>query len=372
MEEATTAVLTWGNVFYSLIVTTVIITLGFIIVSIGLYMIFRNRMIFKMWIRIYPAIVLMIMISNFVTNVGYVPGVDKLLMRLITLGGSTLMVITIFVLTGRYFEKSIESNIGKLKGAADEVASVSVHIASASQDLAQSASEQSAAVTETASTLSQITDNANKNNQLAASAGAASGQAGEEAAKGSISIARMQEAITAIKQSSDETAKIIKTIDDIAFQTNLLALNAAVEAARAGESGKGFAVVAEEVRNLAKRSADAAKSTTELIQGVQKNVDKGTVISAEVKEALERMRASVNETAKAISGVSVSSNEQLSGIREVNKAVAQVDSSTQSNSANAEETAAASEELSAQVHELNSMVASLYAFLDLTGGKKTA
>ncbi len=372
MEEAALRFLTMSDVLVSLRNTGVLCVLGFIIISICLYMIFKNRMIFKMWIRLFPAIILMMLTTNFVSNIVHVPGMNKLLAELGALGVASSILIFVFFLTGRYFENSIEHNIKKMKNAADEVASVSVHIASASQDLAQSASEQSAAVTETSATLADIMESTNKNNALAGSAGKASEQAGEEAARGSVSIVRMQEAITAIKQSSDETAKIIKTIDDIAFQTNLLALNAAVEAARAGEAGKGFAVVAEEVRNLAKRSAEAAKSTTDLIQGVRKNVDKGTVITEEVKEVLEKMKAGINQTALAVAGVGTSSNEQLAGIKEVNTAVSQVDTATQSNSANAEETAAAAEELSAQVVELNGMVAALYAFLDLNRDKKAA
>ncbi len=167
---------------------------------------------------------------------------------------------------------------------------------------------------------------------------------------------RMSEAIEKMKSSSDETAKIIKTIDEIAFQTNLLALNAAVEAARAGEAGKGFAVVAEEVRNLAQRSAKAAKSTELLIEESQQNADNGVVVTKEVGEILQQITESIQEVTALIADVSAASNEQAQGIAHVNTAVAEMDKVTQLNANNAEQSTSASEELSAQARQLDQMV----------------
>ena len=176
---------------------------------------------------------------------------------------------------------------------------------------------------------------------------------------------RMAVAIDQIKSSSDQTAKILKTIDEIAFQTNLLALNAAVEAARAGDAGKGFAVVAEEVRNLAMRSAEAAKNTATLIEESQKNADNGVTVSAEVAEILSQIVIGSQKVTQLSAEVSAGSNEQAQGIEQVNVAVAQMDKVTQSNAANAEESASASEELSAQARELNDMVNTL---VQIVGG----
>jgi methyl-accepting chemotaxis protein len=193
--------------------------------------------------------------------------------------------------------------------------------------------------------------NANEANTLAAAA-----RSGAD--KGMQAMERMAGAIDDIKKSSDETAKIVKTIDDIAFQTNLLALNAAVEAARAGDAGKGFAVVAEEVRNLAQRSAEAAKNTANLIEGSVKNADGGVLISNEVAQALGEIADGARKVNDLVAEIAAASNEQNQGIAQISTGIAQMDSVTQQNAANAEESASAAEELSAQAQELQAMTAS--------------
>jgi methyl-accepting chemotaxis protein len=179
----------------------------------------------------------------------------------------------------------------------------------------------------------------------------------------------MNAAMSAIKTSSDDIAKIIKTIDEIAFQTNILALNAAVEAARAGEAGMGFAVVADEVRNLAQRSAQAARETTAKIEGAIARTAQGVQISQKVATALDDIVIKARQVDELVAEVSTASNEQIRGITQINSAVAQMDQVTQGNSTSAEESAAAAQELNAQATVLKHSVAEL---VQLVGGSAAA
>ncbi|MFT3786706.1 MAG: methyl-accepting chemotaxis protein [Tepidisphaeraceae bacterium] len=184
-------------------------------------------------------------------------------------------------------------------------------------------------------------------------------EARKASTEGNEAMGKMSGAIKQIESSAGETAKIIKTIDEIAFQTNLLALNAAVEAARAGEAGKGFAVVAEEVRNLAMRSAEAARNTSEMIQASVESSRNGAAIAAEVGEVLQRINGSAAKVSSLVGEISTATEEQSRSVEQVSNAIGQMDQVTQQNAATAEESAAASEELAAQAAELQTAVRSL-------------
>ncbi len=249
--------------------------------------------------------------------------------------------------------------IDALTTGAEQVASASCQVAESSRQMAEGASEQASALEQTSASLEQMSSMTKQNADNASRASAMANDAKSSAEKGRDAMVRMTAAISRIKDSSDKTAKIIKTIDEIAFQTNLLALNAAVEAARAGEAGKGFAVVAEEVRSLAQRSADAARTTASLIEDSQRNADNGVLVSGEVATFLKEIADGVERMTVLIGDVSAASSEQAQGIEQLNTTVSQMDKVTQSNAANSEESASASEELTAQAKELAEAVRTL-------------
>ena len=246
--------------------------------------------------------------------------------------------------------------LSNLNTAAEQVAAGAGQVAQSSQALSQGSAEQAgtveeitASITEIAAQTKQNANNANQANELAI-------LAKDNAVGGNEQMKAMLKSMEEINESSSNISKIIKVIDEIAFQTNILALNAAVEAARAGQHGKGFAVVAEEVRNLAARSANAAKETTSMIEGSIKKVEMGTKIAKDTAFALDKIVEGVTRATEIVSEIAAASNEQATGITQINQGVVQVSQITQSNTATAEQGAAASEELSSQAQLLKSMV----------------
>jgi methyl-accepting chemotaxis protein len=277
------------------------------------------------------------------------------------------IAILIGALVGTALSRSISTALNQviaaLTSGSEQISSASSQVSQSSQSLAEGASEQASSLEETSASLEELSSMTRQNSENARQATTMANQARSEAEGSRDAMRRMGDTIGKIKQSADQTAKIIKTIDEIAFQTNLLALNAAVEAARAGDAGKGFAVVAEEVRNLAQRSAEAAKNTTSLIEESQKNADQGVSVSGEVTAILMGVVEKVQKLAQLNGEVSTASDEQAKGIGQIGTAVTEMDKVTQSNAASAEESASASEELFAQAKELGDMVNVLVAIV---------
>jgi methyl-accepting chemotaxis protein len=291
------------------------------------------------------------------------------IMLLIILG---LVAIAAGILITYYLTRSITKPVNNIVNAlnegANQVAAASEQLASASQQLAEGSAEQASSIEETSSTLQESASMLQQNNANTKQASQLSENTKETANKGNNEMQEMMTAISDIKKSSDQIAKIIKVIDDIAFQTNILALNAAIEAARAGEAGLGFAVVAEEVRNLAQRSAQAAKDTTTMIES---NIDlsgNGVTVAVKVRDDLNEITVQTKKVSELMEEITAASQEQTQGIEQVNKAITQMETVTQENASNAEESASASEELSAQALNLREIVRQLSELVNGTNG----
>jgi len=260
---------------------------------------------------------------------------------------------------------------GMTEGA-DQVAAASSQVSASSQHLAEGASEQASSLEETSASLEELSSMSKQNADNAGQAKAMMGEAKTVVDKANRQMSDLIEAIGEITRSSEETGKIIKTIDEIAFQTNLLALNAAVEAARAGEAGAGFAVVADEVRNLALRSAEAAKNTSNLIEKTIKAVHNGNQLTTATQEAFKANAEISGKVNQLVDEIATASEEQAHGVDQINTAVAEMDKVTQRTAANAEESASASEELNAQAMQMRGFVEELMAVVGGSGAASSS
>jgi methyl-accepting chemotaxis protein len=276
---------------------------------------------------------------------------------------SALIGILIAIVLGWFMTRSIVIPVARIvKGisnGADEVASAASQVASASQSLAQGSSEQAASIEETSASLEEMSAMTHQNANNASEANALMSATSRVVAQANQAMQELIGSMNEISRASEDTSKIIKTIDEIAFQTNLLALNAAVEAARAGEAGAGFAVVADEVRNLAMRAAEAAKTTSALIEGTVKKVKTGSEIVSRTNAAFVEVASSTGKASELVGEIASASHEQAQGISQVNVAVTEMDKVTQQTAATAEESASASEELTAQAEQMKAMVEEL-------------
>jgi methyl-accepting chemotaxis protein len=264
----------------------------------------------------------------------------------------------------RSTNKVLQAVSSTLGSGADQTAAAANQVSSSSQSLAEGASEQAASLEETSASLEEISSMTKKNAESAAMAKTLANETRGAAETGVASMTAMKQAMDAIKDSSSSIAKIVKTIDEIAFQTNILALNAAVEAARAGEAGAGFAVVADEVRSLAQRSAQSAKETATKIEESVSRSEHGVQLSAKVALGFEEIVVKARKVDELVAEIATASNEQNQGIGQVSTAVSQMDKVTQANAAGAEETASASEELNAQAEIMRDSVRSLQQLVD--------
>jgi methyl-accepting chemotaxis protein len=272
----------------------------------------------------------------------------------------------------RNLVRSTRAIASDLDAAARQTLMASEQVSRSSQMLAQGASQQAASISQSSATLNAMAEESGRHAQTAAQAQQLAQLAQQDTEQGGAAMGRLNEAMQSIKASSDQTVKIIQTIDQIAFQTNLLALNAAVEAARAGQAGRGFAVVAEEVRNLATRSAEAARNTDRMIRESAAKADQGVVLAKEVIDLLARLRKIGDDVSKLVGAVAAANQLQHRSVTDIQTATGEMNRAVQSGAATAEETAAASEELSAQAHGLSELVRRLTVLVAGRGGAKPA
>lgn len=272
---------------------------------------------------------------------------------------SLALLLTIVLLIARGIANPLNLLARNLGTGADQIASASSEVSSSSQLMASGASEQAASIEETSSSIEEMSSMTKRNTENAGQADTLMKEANGVVDIANKSMNQVIQSMEDISNASEETSKIIKTIDEIAFQTNLLALNAAVEAARAGEAGAGFAVVADEVRNLAMRAADAAKNTAELIEGTVKKVNDGSELVSTTNDAFSQVAQSTSKVGDLVAEISEASKEQASGIEQINIAISSMDETVQQNAASAEESASASEEMNAQAEQLREWVREL-------------
>lgn len=255
--------------------------------------------------------------------------------------------------------KRLKLNMNELSKSASLVYAASTQLASAGEQLSEGSSEQAASIEETSATMDETASMVKRNAENTKYANDLSREASEAAAVGSDKMNNMTKSMEELKKSSSDISKIIKVIDEIAFQTNMLALNAAVEAARAGDAGQGFAVVATEVRNLAQKSAQAAKDTAEIIEKNIELSEHGAVISKDVNVALNEIMEKTKNVNQLIVEIASASDEQARGTSQVTDAISQMEKVVQINAATAEESAASSEELQTQAKALEGIVGEL-------------
>lgn len=303
-----------------------------------------------------------------VPNTHYDQVVKDISIKVAVSSGVGLLII--FIL-GIFAVKSIITPINRiiagLTEGADGVTAASSQVSSSSQQLASGASEQASSLEETSSSMEELASMTKQNADHAQQAKAMMAEVQRIVENVDTNMNTMAGAIKEVTQSSEETGKIIKTIDEIAFQTNLLALNAAVEAARAGEAGAGFAVVANEVRNLAMRAAEASKNTSDLIENTIKGVRHGNELTKSTQDAFKENMEISGKIGSLIDEIAAASQEQAQGIDQINKAVAEMDKLTQQTAANAEESASASEEMLAQATQMKNFVYDLSALVSGSG-----
>ena len=294
---------------------------------------------------------------------------NYLLIMVAVLLAASLIGIAVSFFQANHAVRALNRIVNGLREVSQGTGRASDHLSSTSQALAEATSSQASSLEETSASMEEMASMTRQNADNATQADGMMEDAGQIIKTAASSMTELRQAIDKINKASDETAKIVKTIDEIAFQTNLLALNAAVEAARAGEAGAGFAVVADEVRNLAMRAAEAAKNTSQLIESNINDIKASSQLVVNTDEAFGRVRESSVKVGELVGEISAASQEQAQGIGQVNQALSNMDKTTQENAATAEESAAATEELKGQTFGMMRLISDLAGYVGASFSK---
>ncbi len=330
------------------------------------FLLMRKNIATKLLTGLIPGITLLILLVYIWHKTG---GVNSLKTTIWAVpAGIGIFALNLGLMAKRLI-KPLGRGITGLRESAEQISSASLGILAASQQLAEGASQQAAAIEETSASLEEISSMTQQNASHATEADSLSTQTKTTTDSCSNSMQEMAAAIGQVNDASQETRKIVKTIDEIAFQTNLLALNAAVEAARAGEAGAGFAVVADEVRNLALRAATAAKDTTEQIDSINGKIEEAMDLVFETIDAFSNVDENTGKVNVLVSEIASGSNEQAQGIEQINLAVTEMDKVVQQNAAGAEESAAATEEMNTRTGKMMDMINGLLPLLNGGAGE---
>ncbi len=345
------------KMFIEGIVITVVDLIAAGLIALILRSIFGRNLTYKLFLWLIPGIAIIITNTTIATKLG---GFANMKAFGFSMAVGLSILIGNFILVGTFLIKKLQSIADEIMRSADEVSSASTMVSTSSQTLAGGASTQAISIQEFSTSLEEMSSMTKRNADNAQQASRLMSK-DAKASHGIISqrMALMQEVVTASVRAGEETAKIIKTIDEIAFQTNLLALNAAVEAARAGEAGSGFAIVAEEVRNLALRATAAAKTTATLIDGSTAKIHEASTLFEQINGELSNNHRITEQVTTLVGEVAAASQEQAQGIQQINVAVTRMDDVVQQNASSAEESASAAEQLNAQSLQMKGTVREL-------------
>ena len=341
-----------------------IVGIGFyFLISVTMRAIYGKAMVTRLWTLLAPGVILTALLAGVAAKLGEVGIAPWITRGAIPLVASVVLVAS-FILVARKLTNPLQKSVVALNLGSDQIADASSQISSACQSLASGATEQAASIEETSSSLEEMASMTRRNADNAKQANQIMQETNSMVAQANQTMNDLTRSMQNISQASEETQKIVKTIDEIAFQTNLLALNAAVEAARAGEAGAGFAVVADEVRNLALRAAESSRNTAALIDGTVSRIGAGVQLVSATGEAFDSVKNNSEKVGQLIDEIATASGEQAQGIEQVNSAVSEMNHVTQQNAAISEESASASTEIHSEIATIQGYVREIAELVD--------